>query len=67
MIYPATGYIVTAKPENVDECLDAFEEVGITAAAIGKINDSCCVKVTDGKDLAEVFDFSKDLITGIQE
>lgn len=67
MIYPATGYIVTAKPENVDECLDAFEEVDITAAAIGKIDDSCCVKVTDGKDLAEVFDFSKDLITGIQE
>lgn len=35
-IYPATGYVVTAKPENAQECLKIFSQVGITAAAVGE-------------------------------
>ncbi len=66
-IYPATGYVVTAKPENVQACLDVFGQVGITAAAVGEITDSHKVEIYDQKEKATVFDFTQDIITGIDE
>ncbi len=64
-IYPATGYIMTAREENADECMRIFEKVGITAAVIGKIDDTRKLEIHDGSARATVFDFLKDDITGI--
>lgn len=66
-IYPATGYVVTTKPENVQACIDVFGQVGITAAAVGEINDTYKIEIHDQKEKATVFDFTQDIITGIDE
>ncbi|AGB50011.1 putative methanogenesis marker protein 2 [Methanomethylovorans hollandica DSM 15978] len=66
-IYPATGYVVTVKPENVQECLQTFSQVGLTAAAVGEITDSKLVEIQDQNEKAIVFDLTKDVITGIGE
>jgi len=66
-IYPATGYVVTAKPENVRECLETFSQAGITAAAVGEINDSHRLDIHYRSTKSTVFDFGKDIITGIDE
>ncbi|MGB3906844.1 MAG: methanogenesis marker 2 protein [Methanomethylovorans sp.] len=66
-IYPATGYVVTAKPGNVQECLKVFSKAGITAAAVGVINDSCRLEIHYQRMRSTVFDFSKENIIGIDE
>lgn len=64
-IYPATGYVVTAKEENADECARIFEAAGLNAAVIGEINDSQIVDIYDDSGKAVVFDLRNDGITGI--
>lgn len=64
-IYPATGYIVTAAPENASRCIELFEEVGITACIIGEISDDKCLTMIHKNDSLQLFDFNKDIITGI--
>jgi len=65
-IYPATGYVISVKPENCDECIRIFEDVGITAAVVGSINDSGVVDIYSGEQKAVVFDLNSDTITGIE-
>ncbi|MDW7732820.1 MAG: methanogenesis marker 2 protein [Methanolobus sp.] len=65
-IYPATGYILTAKEETAAECIEVFQKVGIKAAVIGKIEEGCKLDVYDDSGRATVFDFSKNGITGIE-
>jgi len=64
-VYPATGYILTAKPGNADECIRIFEDVGITASVIGEMDDSLKLDIYDENGRATVFDFRTDDITGI--
>jgi hypothetical protein len=66
-MYPATGYVVTAKPEHVQECIDIFDQVHITAAAVGEINSNHRLEIYNGSEKATVFDFRRDIITGIDE
>lgn len=65
-VYPATGYVVTVKPEKKDECIKAFEDVGITAAEVGVITSSRQLEIKYEGQNACVFDFEKDIITGIK-
>ncbi|WP_407357020.1 methanogenesis marker 2 protein [Methanolobus sp. WCC5] len=64
-IYPATGYIVTAKEENASRCIEVFVSAGIRAAVIGQINDSHVIDIYDDSTSAIVFDLGNDTITGI--
>jgi len=64
-VYPATGYVITAKPGDAAECIRIFEDVGITAAVVGEINNSLKLDIYDENDRATVFDFKTDDITGI--
>lgn len=64
-IYPATGYVVTAKKENVGQCIGIFESSGLKAAVIGVINDSKIIDIYDDSGKAVVFDLNDDTITGI--
>lgn len=65
-MYPATGYIVTAKSDNVQACIDIFSEVGITAVAVGTINNTNKIELYDKYSKVVVFDFDKEIITGIE-
>ena len=64
-IYPATGYVVTAKEEHADECVEVFENSGIKAAVVGEINDSQVIDIYNDSGRAVVFDFKESGITGI--
>ncbi|MCQ6962907.1 methanogenesis marker 2 protein [Methanolobus chelungpuianus] len=64
-IYPATGYILTARPENAGECIRVFEKAGIRASVIGTIEATRKLDILNGDCRATVFDFMKDEITGI--
>jgi hypothetical protein len=64
-IYPATGYVVTAKAGHADECVEVFENAGLKAAVVGEINDSHIIDIFNDSDRAVVFDFEKSGITGI--
>ncbi|WP_094228370.1 methanogenesis marker 2 protein [Methanolobus psychrotolerans] len=64
-IYPATGYVVTAKAENAAQCAEVFENAGLMAAVIGEINISQIIDIYDDSGRAIVFDLKNDDITGI--
>jgi len=65
-VYPATGYVVTVKADNKIDCLKAFENVGIAAAEVGVITSSRQLEIEYEGQNACVFDFEKDIITGIK-
>lgn len=64
-IYPATGYVVTAREENAAECIEIFSDAGLKAAVIGVINDSRVIEIHNKTGSAVVFDLKNDSITGI--
>ena len=63
-IYPATGYVVTTR--DADECVRVFEAAGLDAAVVGVIDDGLCLDICEGGNRATVFDFGRDVITGIR-
>ncbi len=62
--YQGCGYVVTCKPENSEEVIRLYQNVGLSAAVVGKVTDETNFMIMDGKDTAELFDFKKDIITG---
>ncbi len=64
-VYPATGYIVTATEDNVEPCITTFEETGLTAAAIGTIDNTGKIELLFEDESDTAFDFRYDSITGI--
>lgn len=65
-IYPATGYVLTAKSVNVQACIDTFADVGILAVEVGTINNSNKLELYNDISRTVVFDFTQDIITGIE-
>jgi putative methanogenesis marker protein 2 len=66
-MHPATGFIVTSLPENEEEVVHIFEEAGYSAARIGVIENSHRLDICIGDECATVFDFRKDMVTGITQ
>lgn len=66
-VHPATGFIVTALPENEKEVIELFERSGYAASNIGVVNDTMKLNIRYGNKCATVFDFSKDVVTGITQ
>jgi selenophosphate synthetase-related protein len=64
-VHPGTGYVFTAKTEKSEECIKVFEEAGLTAAVIGKIEAGSKLDIYDKSGKVTVFEFSKESITGI--
>jgi putative methanogenesis marker protein 2 len=64
-VHPGTGYVFTANPENAEECVRVFEEAGLTARVIGKIEEGSKLDIYNETERVTVFDFSKESITGI--
>lgn len=64
-VHPGTGYVFTAVPEKAEECVKVFEEAGLSAAVIGKIEKGSKLDIYNSTGRVTVFDFSKDSITGI--
>ncbi|MBR2093518.1 MAG: methanogenesis marker 2 protein, partial [Candidatus Methanomethylophilaceae archaeon] len=64
LTYQGCGFVFACPPENSEEVISIFSKVGCEGAVVGKVDDTRVLKITDGKETAEVFDFSKDIITG---
>ena len=66
-VYPGSGFVLTAKEENVDDCIDILEKVNITTQVAGRIIGEKKLNLTHDGQERTVFDFKKDMIIGIKE
>lgn len=66
-VHPATGFIVTALPENESEVISLFRKAGYTAANIGTVDDTWKLDICFNNKSVTVFDFRKDVVTGITQ
>jgi putative methanogenesis marker protein 2 len=66
-VYPGSGFVLTAREENVQECIRMLAEVNITAQVSGRIIEEKVLNLTHEDQEKTVFDFSKDMIMGIKE
>ena len=65
-MYPGTGFVLTVENEEKGaECIRIFEDAGIAASIIGEVNASKKLRITGGNETATIFDFNKEIITGI--
>lgn len=62
--YQGCGFVVTCSQENANEVNELFEVVGLNSACVGKITGDNILRISHGKDTENLFDFSKDIITG---
>jgi putative methanogenesis marker protein 2 len=65
--YPGSGFVLTAREENVEECIEILEEVNITAQVAGTIVQEKKLYLTHKDQEKVVFDFDQDIIMGIKE
>ena len=63
-VYPGSGFVLTAKEENVEECIKLLEEFNITTNVAGKIIEERVLNLTHEDMERTVFDFKKDMIIG---
>jgi len=64
--YQGCAFVFACDPKHSDEVMEIFSKVGCTGAIVGKVDDSKVLRITDGKDTVDLFDFSKDIITGVK-
>jgi len=66
-MYPGFGFIITCKEENTKEIISIFNSQNVEARAIGKVIEEKKMIITKGNDSVTLFDFEKDIITGIKK
>ena len=66
-VYPGSGFILTAKEENVEETIEMLEEVSITSQVAGTIIEERKLNLSHGNQEKTVFDFNNEIIMGIKE
>jgi putative methanogenesis marker protein 2 len=64
LAYQGCGFVVTCQPQNSDEVMGIFEDVGLATHVAGKITSGHRLTLIDGGESAVLFDFESDIITG---
>jgi len=64
LTFPSFGYLLSAKPDDVDEILSRFQRRGIAAAAIGEVSAGTSVDISAGSARATVWDFATQPLIG---
>jgi hypothetical protein len=64
--YFGCAFVFSCDPSHSQEIIDIFSEVGCAGAVVGKIDDTKVLRITDGADTVALFDFNKDIITGVK-
>ncbi len=64
LAYQGCGFTVTCDARCSREVIDIFNEVGITAAVVGVVDDTNELVISDSGASAVVFDLKRDKITG---
>jgi putative methanogenesis marker protein 2 len=66
-LYPGSGFVLTAKEENVEDAINMLEEVNLTSQVAGNIIDEKKLYLTHNNQEKIVFDFNQEIIMGIKE
>ena len=66
-LYPGSGFVLTSREKNVNECLKLLEDVNITSRVVGKIIEDKKFYLTYRNQKEVLFDFDKDKIMGVKE
>jgi uncharacterized protein len=66
-MYPGMGFILTAKKEHVQELIATFAAVGMTAKAIGKVDNEKTLRIRYEGNETQVFDFISNGIMHLTE
>lgn len=66
-IYPGSGFVLTAKEENVERIIELLEAVEIRSNVAGEIIEDKKLYLTHYHEKEVVFDFNMDRIMGIKE
>ena len=64
--YYGCAFVFSCDPKHSQEIIDIFSQVGCTGSVVGKVDGTRQLKITDGQDTEVLFDFSKDIITGVK-
>lgn len=59
-MYPGMGFILTLKEENLTKVVDLFEKTGITARAIGTVDNSGTLTIQHKENSSIVFNFNEN-------
>jgi len=64
--YQGCGFVFSCSPENSAEIISIFEAVSCSGAVVGRVDDTGVMRLEAEGESSVVFDFSKDVITGIR-
>lgn len=57
--FPSFGFVLSARPERVDEVIRRFQQRDIACAAVGRIEGGRVVTIEDQGERAELWDFAR--------
>lgn len=66
-LYPGAGFVLTARKENVDRCIELLEEVNIKSSVVGEIIKDKKLHVSFNGQKGILFNFENDEIMGVKE
>jgi uncharacterized protein len=66
-MYPGMGFILTAKKAHVQELIETFAAVGMTANVIGTVDSEKSLRIRSDGDETQVFDFINNGIMHLTE
>ncbi|OKO92016.1 hypothetical protein AC629_01720 [Bradyrhizobium sp. NAS80.1] len=64
LTFPSFGYLLSVKPDHIDETLARFGQRGIAAASIGEVTTGTSVTIRAAAGRATVWDFSQQPLIG---
>lgn len=63
--FQSYGFVLAVSPKNTPRALELFCQRNLSAEVIGQVKAEPVVQLVSGNSRATLFDFSKDVITGI--
>ena len=57
---------MTAPPEKAKEVVQVFRDRGLTSAVVGRVTEKQRLEIASGEERAVLFDFEREVITGIR-
>lgn len=64
--YFGCAFVFSCDAAHSQEIIDIFADVGCAGSVVGKVDDSKKLRITDGEQEIVLFDFDKDIITGVK-
>jgi selenophosphate synthetase-related protein len=66
LCFQSYGFILSVPPLHTEDVVSLFSEHDVTAAVAGRVEDGSRVRLRSGNRYETLFDFSREVITGIR-